>query len=287
MSILTNTKANLQSALMMLSELEGNQFKSRAYHNAVSTLCALNEEQYNLRIKAESFIDLPGIGTSINAKIFEFLETGKINKLEELLKANEGYLDSKMYKVRKSFTTKRLPYDAVLAMVDQINCEFRLSNKHSVSQILVNEDDVPSTFKAPIVLAGSMRRHAEYIADIDIIVFDVTNFDGASAIINDLPYTDCISWGDTKRSWKFNNPENTVIELNYSGGNDASRPFQLLHHTGSAKNNIAMRARAKELGYTLNQYGLYDIKGNLVENIHSEEAVYNILDMPYLTPEQR
>lgn len=285
MSILINTRANLQSALMMLSELEGNQFKSRAYHNAVSTLCTLNEYQYNLRIENHNFTDLPGIGTSINAKIFEFLETGKINKLEELLKANEGYLDSKMFKVRKSFTTKRLPYNAVLAMVDQINYEFRKSDR-SVS-LIVKDGDFPATFKAPMVLAGSMRRHAEYIADIDVIVFDVTNFDEASAILNDLPYTECVSWGDTKRSWKFNNPENTVIELNYSGGNESSRPFQLLHHTGSAKNNIAMRARAKELGYTLNQYGLYDIKGNLVEGLETEESVYNKLGMTYLTPEQR
>jgi DNA polymerase/3'-5' exonuclease PolX len=47
---------------------------------------------------------------------------------------------------------------------------------------------------------------------------------------------------------------------------------------------IAMRRRAKEMGYMLNQYGIYkDGKKILIDSV---EKIFDILDLPFRTPEQ-
>ena len=57
-----------------------NIYKSNAYRKAASTLAALPE-----RVKSgEEARKLPGIGEKIANKIDEFLQTGKLRKLEHV-----------------------------------------------------------------------------------------------------------------------------------------------------------------------------------------------------------
>lgn len=58
-----------------------NVFKYNAYRKAAATLIALPE-----RVKSgEEAKKLPGIGIKIAKKIDEFLQTGKLQKLEDVL----------------------------------------------------------------------------------------------------------------------------------------------------------------------------------------------------------
>jgi len=42
------------------------------------------------------------------------------------------------------------------------------------------------------------------------------------------------------------------------------------------------------MGYTLNEYGLYNSNGNLVKNkVNNEKDIFDILDMEYLPPHMR
>ncbi|RUS26773.1 DNA polymerase beta-like protein [Jimgerdemannia flammicorona] len=69
----------------------------------------------------------------------------------------------------------------------------------------------------------------------------------------------------------------------------------LLAWTGDDELNRIMRSRAKELGYTLNEYGLRRrIKTETGEEtpgekipINSEEDVFKKLGMPYMEPHER
>lgn len=61
--------------------------------------------------------------------------------------------------------------------------------------------------------------------------------------------------------------------------------FCLLYFTGSMETNKRMRQRAMDLGYTLNQDGLY--KGNLSLMAKTEREIFRILGLPYLEPHER
>lgn len=66
-----------------------------------------------------------------------------------------------------------------------------------------------------------------------------------------------------------------------------SWPFALLHFTGSKGTNIEMRRRANQLGYTLNQYGLIDSEGNMLEGIKTEKDIFDFLQLPFKQPWDR
>ena len=87
-----NTRENCIKQLVELSQLEDSFFKSRAYSNAALTLEQISDEEF---IKRDDFMDLEGIGTSIDAKIYEFKTTGIISKLQTLRAESSDYLDAK------------------------------------------------------------------------------------------------------------------------------------------------------------------------------------------------
>jgi DNA polymerase/3'-5' exonuclease PolX len=68
-----------------------------------------------------------------------------------------------------------------------------------------------------------------------------------------------------------------------------SYPLALLYFTGSATFNKRMRSLADQLGYTLNEYGLYKLTDtNKVKvKIESEKDVFLKLGMEYLPPDKR
>lgn len=61
----------------------------------------------------------------------------------------------------------------------------------------------------------------------------------------------------------------------------------ILYFTGSSTLNKQMRKIADSLGYTLNEYGLYDNINKKQFIINSEKDVFDELGLDYLSPEQR
>ena len=65
---------------------------------------------------------------------------------------------------------------------------------------------------------------------------------------------------------------------------ESELPFALFHYTGSRAYNIRTRAHAKRLGWTLNQYGLFNIAGRRVRGtrqIRTEAEVAARLGLSY------
>jgi predicted flap endonuclease-1-like 5' DNA nuclease len=61
----------------------------------------------------------------------------------------------------------------------------------------------------------------------------------------------------------------------------------ILYFTGSKTFNTQMRSWALGKGYSLNEYGLKNVKDEVTISCKTEEEVFRILDYPYKTPEQR
>ena len=263
-------RVNLITQLRELSKLEEHQFKSRAYRNAADQIEYMSDHEF---LDRPTFIDIPGIGTCINDKILFYRKNGYIQKLLDLREESRDYLDGE-YKVRKSFTTKRIP---------------RTSSE--ISNILSFIKYNLGYGKIDIV--GSYRRNKELIADIDIIAWGTDHKIELEKLLDSRNNVTVVSYGDLKSSWRIMNGYNTTIDVNL--GDESCAPFMLLHHTGSASNNISMRAKAKSMGYMLNQYGIFptyniieDDKTRLTrEHIRTEEDIFSFLDIPYLEPELR
>lgn len=61
----------------------------------------------------------------------------------------------------------------------------------------------------------------------------------------------------------------------------------LLFYTGSGQFNMGMRARAKAMGYALNQYGLWDREDRTKLIASTERGIFKALGLPYIDPKDR
>lgn len=251
-----NLKFNVLNALYMLSQLEPNKWKSRAYKNAYYTLSNVSEEEFNT---SNSFTKYQGIGSSISAKIIEYRETGRIGKLVALMAERGTELPSNEWKVRKGYTSKRIPYSQATKLIESLG---------------IKES-------SDLMIVGSYRRHSNNIADIDLLAFTDKAYWDEVGRLSDMESMVLLVSGPEKSSFKYNNPEATQVDVN--NGSIGNKWCQLLHHTGSKESNIRLRGIAKKLGYKLNQFGLE----GWTSPINSEEDIFNALEVPYVEPKDR
>jgi DNA polymerase (family 10) len=61
----------------------------------------------------------------------------------------------------------------------------------------------------------------------------------------------------------------------------------LMYFTGSKAHNVALRGRANDMGWTLNEYALTTLKGGKVVAGKTEEEIYSKLKLAYIEPELR
>src|SRR6202035_1536689 len=61
----------------------------------------------------------------------------------------------------------------------------------------------------------------------------------------------------------------------------------LLYFTGSKEHNVALRGRANDLGYTLNEYSLATLNTEKRVAGRTEEEIYAKLQLDYIPPELR
>lgn len=269
-------KQNLVDAFREISTLESNRYKSLAYLNACKVIEDMTNDEFESR---KSFLSIKGIGMSINTKILDFKKDGTLPaKLYKLREENKSYLDPMLYKVRKGFITKRLPYDKAKEIAD------------SVVEYLMSE----GIDGMKIHILGSFRRKKPMIADFDILFESENDYVSSIKSLEDSNILTTVVKGPAKTTFVFNNTEKTTLDVTWVA--QESLPFSILHFTGSAASNIRLRAIAKTKGYTLNQYGLFPIDKedtkakNDLENfgkITKEKQIFIFLGVPYVEPENR
>lgn len=272
-------KQILVDSLREISTLESNRFKSLAYLNACRILDSMTQEEFD---EKKSFLNIPGIGMSINTKILDFKKDGTIPaKLAKLREENKSYLDPKLYKIRKGFVTKRIRYNEAEKIVNTI--------KDIVVKSLSSYDINSLHF------LGSFRRKKSLIADIDILTVGEEFYCDLVRILKSSNNLSVIVEGPMKTTFVFNNSEKTTIDVSWC--DKYCLPYSILHFTGSAASNIRLRAKAQSLGFKLNQYTIElidksDVRADEFEEyiqsqINSEEDIFKILDEPYVEPENR
>lgn len=293
-----------------------NSFKIRAYRSAARTL---EEDMHPITKKDASesaFKELPGIGEAIAKKMMQYIETGQIEWLaklrSEVPKAVRDMLDiphlgpsrvkdlymnlgiktkKDLLKAAKDGSIAELPgfgEKLVDSIVDAIEKGQEKKKRHErkelkpiaekLLKILTSMKDVEAA-----EVAGSYRREAKNSGDLDILVTgELDNEKTLEAITKEFGELTVLGNGETKISFVIF-PNNLQVDIRFLPAD--SYGAALLYFTGSKEFNVKMRKKAIEMGYLLNEYGLFK-SGEMVAG-ETEEEVFEKLNMDFVEPKNR
>jgi DNA polymerase (family 10) len=297
---------------------EANRFRISAYRRA-----AQNLENYPLDIaeasEAGSLHEIPGIGKDLGAKIEEYLESGEIEYLGELLDETPDVLLDMLRVQGIGPKTALLLYNELdiesLADLKKAALEHRVQGlpkikakteenilkgieflERSAGRIPIGtafplaEEIIDSLSKLPFVdkisAAGSLRRFRETVGDIDILVTSKKPVDVIRHFTALPLVTRILADGKTKGSVITS----ADIQVDLRVVAKESYGAALNYFTGSKEHNIRLREIAQQKKMKLSEYGLFKkIRGGKERRVagKSEEEVYEKLGLPYIAPELR
>jgi DNA polymerase (family 10) len=134
-----------------------------------------------------------------------------------------------------------------------------------------------------IEVAGSLRRWKETVGDIDILVTSLNPTPVMDYFVNLPGVVQVLAHGPTKSSIILEEgiqADIRVIEPESFGA-------ALQYFTGSKAHNILLRSLARQQGWKLSEYGLFDMKTDERIAGSTEESIYQKLGMPWIPPELR
>ena len=290
---------------------QGEPFKGRAYKKASETIMSYPEEITDVKILKNK----PGIGKTIMDKLEEFEKTGTLRVLERERK-NPLNLFTKIYgvgpkKAKQLIENEITTIDQLKENSDKLNDTQKIGLKYydplqkriPRDEIKEFEKEFEKVFKevtpkgSKFEIVGSYRREANNSGDIDIIITNEENNIESfnkflDALIKEKIIIEVLTRGKMK-SLTIGEIKDSIprrIDFLYSPPNEYA--FATLYFTGSKAFNTVMRQRALNLGYTLNEHGLSEMKsGKKGEKIDidfpSEESIFEFLGMKYKEPKER
>jgi DNA polymerase (family X) len=138
--------------------------------------------------------------------------------------------------------------------------------------------------------AGSLRRRRETIGDLDILVAMRPGHDKqkdvdavAEHILKYPGIAQTLAHGENKVSFQLASGLQVDVRLLEKNSFGAA----LMYFTGSKAHNVALRGRANDVGWTLNEYALTTIKGGRTVAGKTEEEIYAKLKLDHIEPELR
>ncbi len=301
-----------------LLEIDGeNAFRVNSYRRAARTIKSLAEDVADVAATGR-LTELPGVGKGTAERIDQYIATGRIDILTELeTKLPEGLpalleisgmgpkkvalvhnqlgvtcLDD-LKKGIASGTVADLPGLGAtsvrriaegIAFLEKSGGRTPLGVARPIAQELTDRVRTLPGVKR-VAVAGSLRRGAETIGDIDIlceandgadIVRRFTEFDGVRRVL---------AAGGTKGSVtvELEGGRELQVDLRVVSGDSFGAALQ--YFTGSKEHNVRLREIAVRKKLRLNEYGVF--LGD--ESIAGQEEgdIYQALDMPCPPPELR
>ncbi|GMQ84689.1 MAG: DNA polymerase/3'-5' exonuclease PolX [Acidimicrobiia bacterium] len=308
--------ASALARLALLTQLEEGSrqsFRTRAYERAVDAVSLLPEDVSTLGLSELRAID--GVGDSTAKKIREFIDTGRIQALDELTTKYPDRFVAIMQipgvgprtaitlrdelgiesvdQLKEAVTTQQLrelpgfgakTEEKIGKAIDRLGLAGKDRRLPIGKALRIAEGIVDRVESIDGVTAavpcGSLRRFRDTIADVDILVVTGEPVPVIEAFVGDASVRETLGAGAGGASVTTDDLQIDlrVVPLDQFGS--AS-----LYFTGSKAHNIALRQRAIERGWLLNEYGLMD--GDTVVASTTEEEIYRALDLDFIPPELR
>jgi DNA polymerase (family 10) len=133
---------------------------------------------------------------------------------------------------------------------------------------------------ARVELAGSARRRAESVKDLDIVL-------DSPALLDRLSTLELIESAarTSEGAARARTHSGMLVELRALAPEQFGNLLQ--HMTGSAAHNAALRERAVRAGLHISEYGLLDDATQTTRVCAQESELYELLGLPYIEPELR
>ena len=297
-------------------EIKGeNRFRIRAYRRAAINIEGLPERVEELKNKGE-LENIRGVGKDLAGKIDEFISTGKMAFYEELKRsipkpvldfmdipgvgpksANVLYEKlgiksiGQLRKKAKKGKIKLIPgmgEKTVSNILRGIDFLEKSGKRILLSSGLAIADDIVYRLKSlketrRVEVAGSLRRRADTIGDIDIVASS-KNPDRIMDAFVRLPQTkNTLAKGRTKSS--ITTRGGVQVDLRVVG--PESFGAALAYLTGSKAHNVKLREIAVKKGLKINEYGLFEVSSGQKIAGEDEAGIYRCLGLSFVPPEMR
>lgn len=136
------------------------------------------------------------------------------------------------------------------------------------------------------VFAGSLRRQAPTVGDLDLLLIEQPWGQWAWGALPTVPGLALHAFGPAKATGVFRRG-GLQIPVDIRAVAPESLGAALEYFTGPQGHNLGMRMKAKRMGYKLNEYGLFNLQTGLKIAGDTEASIYDALGHPWRSPEQR
>lgn len=258
--------------------------------------------------------ELKGVGEKISKRIDEILKTGTLSELPNtsststststnlqnlLLITGVGIVKAKKWlslgikninDVKKAINDKLIKsthhIDIGIKYYDDFQQKIPREEIDGMKQILMSMSIIKK-----FEICGSYRRGALSSGDIDVLILGNNNL--LKKIVKDLTAIGFIidnltTKGDTKFMGVCRLKQGYIARRIDIRVVDSDAYYtSLIYFTGSKNFNVYIRNKALENNFSLNEYALTNLEDNSKILLKSEKEIFDILKIPYVSPEMR
>jgi DNA polymerase (family 10) len=299
-----------------LLEIQGaNPFRVRAYRNAARTIGTLGTPvEAMLKHDGHALQELPGIGADLAGKIARMCRTGEFALLTQLTRKTPESLVA-MLRIpgvgpkRAKLIYKRLGVKTLgeleraaragrVSKLPRMGKALEQAILQGIAQDKAHVARVPlahaEAYVRPLIemlratpgvdqldVAGSFRRRAETVGDIDILVASSHPQKVAAAFLTCADVKQVLARGGTKCSVRLR----SELQVDLRIVTRSSYGAALHYFTGSKPHNIAIRLLGVKRHLKINEYGVF--RGTRQIGGTTEAEVFEAVGLPWIPPELR
>ena len=314
----SRTAAHVLSQIGALLSVQGDQkFKARAYAGAARALIALDSDDLTPLVRSGELAGTPGIGPSTLSVVRDLVETGESTYLNQLREGiPEGLLDllrvpglnaARVQVIHDALGVQNLEDLERVAQNGQLAALPRFGKKTAEKILkgieILRRDAHLQRFPAAAVeahtllanvvkhpdirnaeVAGSIRRHNEVVADIDIVAECSADPGKVAASFARSPGVSESKTKGEPGSVQIRFVDGTHLDMHCV--DTADYPVALWRSTGSAAHVEEMTVLAKSKGFEIVGNSLIDKAGKRVK-LADERSFFTTLDLVPIPPELR
>lgn len=299
------------------TEITKNKYRIKVFRYLKKVIENLN---YNLQ-SSNDLKNIPNIGKKSLMRIDEIIKTGKLEELNDFDEINNKIKSIDELKkvigigpkiafdiinkhgikgineLKKSVGKIKLNGKIILGL-KYYGIVMRAIPREETKLIEKRLKQIAKSIGLELVICGSYRRGKSVSNDIDVVIYNRNNFDNTYIIdfVKKLSDSGLLLDHITDKNYKtkymgfMKYDDYPVRRIDIRLIHFDSLPTTLLANTGPSELNEYMRKIAKSKNMLLNEYGLFMLDSNHNKkplNIKTEKDIFDKLNIPYLTPEER